>query len=90
MGRRTTRRHRSPLGEWLELTGTKQKPFAARLASIRGARVHQSNVSQWATGEQSPSDAVVVAIELATDGAVPRTAWECWRRRNPAALGMAI
>lgn len=59
------------LGEWLRAKGMGQEEFASR------AGVSQSQVSRLVAGKRrNPGTRVALAIERATDGAVPVATWE--------------
>jgi hypothetical protein len=74
----------NPLANYLERTGTPQAAFAARLERLLGTKVHQQQVSRWATGS-TPRIGVRYLIAKATRGAVPVAAWPVKPRKSKSA-----
>lgn len=72
----------SPLGRWLKSSGVRQGDFADTMTRSRGAKTRQGQVSNWSVEGVDPTDAIIVAIERATRGAVKREQWPIWRLRN--------
>lgn len=72
----------SPLGKWLRANKVSQREFARILGESRETSVHQSQISEWATGALLPKDATLIDIEVATGGEVPRESWPCFHQRR--------
>jgi transcriptional regulator with XRE-family HTH domain len=66
------------LGRWLRDRGISQDAFAARVGAT------QSQISRIVRGDRGPGIELAVAIERATDGAVPVTSWKRRPRRKIA------
>lgn len=68
----------NPLASYLKKSGISQEEFADMLSRSRGWKAYQSSVSRWVNGERKPSIAVRHAIERATLGEIPASAWDDW------------